>query len=51
MDANSVGRAGEYVVPAIPPAPEPKGEEQAAAAESPAPEPPVDAGKRLDLYA
>jgi hypothetical protein len=51
MDTNSVGRAGEYSVPVAPQAPEPREQEQVAAPQSPAPEPPVDTGKRLDLYA
>jgi hypothetical protein len=49
MDIDSIGRAGDSTV--IPIAPPPAMEEPRREAESPPPEPAVDTGKTLDLYA
>ncbi len=48
MDVDSIGRAGDSVVSPI--APPPQQEEPKQEAVAP-PEPPIDAGKTLDLYA
>lgn len=50
MDASSVGRVDEHIVPSAPP-PEPREQEREAPAETVAPEPEENSGKRLDLYA